>query len=461
MLTAGPSPAPPAHRQINIVTGGTEAVLVLERQLALSGKPCTFPFSLAGADGGGRVFQQCASAADLRALGFGDQAKLDAGDGVCRTASGALEGCGPKDATTAAEFTPAVVDIPLRFTTDGEPCLLPTVDPTFGETVVDCAEVDESGVPMCQGAASGKWKACARREATVIPSGLAGAQFAIDGRPCQFPYDWAGITHRDCLSIVAGVQFCPVGEVALADGRTSLEWAECLAPEDTELGAGPVAVTGEACVFPATYRGEVITECMDIAGTPSCKVGDGSWQACAPPPPPTQTRPATAPGGGGRSGVDGRPCLFPFTFEGAVYEDCLADAGTGAEWCQVAVADYCAVAEGGACWEWTECAPVAVATASAEASPPAGEEAALPAGPSSGGIVAIVICSLLALAVLGLTAYFIFFKRRARNFAFADLEDGPATPNDSGIILSTGTPVAGKPPGDATAGAPAGGAAGP
>ena len=69
---------------------------------------------------------------------------------------------------------------------------------------------------------------------------------------------------------------------------------------------GPVTVDGEACILPTVsdetlrscgrraatdwrprppprqvYRGEVVSECIDIAGRSSCKTAAGSWKECA------------------------------------------------------------------------------------------------------------------------------------------------------------------------------------
>ena len=71
------------------------------------------------------------------------------------------------------------------------------------------------------------------------------------------------------------------------------------------------------------YRGELVNECIPIAGRPSCKVADGSWQPCADgtagnaamaaPAAGDATVTASGPatGSGQAVTVDGEACILP------------------------------------------------------------------------------------------------------------------------------------------------------
>ena len=76
-------------------------------------------------------------------------------------------------------------------------------------------------------------------------------------------------------------------------------------------------VDGEQCVFPLEYRGETKTDCFELAGEMKCKTASGLWKVCAPP------GTAAAP----RITTNGEACVFPQTYRGEVLTDCAMIGG--------------------------------------------------------------------------------------------------------------------------------------
>ena len=145
----------------------------------------------------------------------------------------------------------------------------------------------------------------------------------------------------ECID-VAGRSSCKV-----ADGS----WKPCAAsgaaaplPEavpEPSPSEGPVTVDGEACILPTVsdetlrscgrrtatdwrprppprqvYRGEVVSECIDIAGRSSCKTAAGSWKECAAVwsvATPEETAPSPDFSFQGAVTEDGEACILPTT----------------------------------------------------------------------------------------------------------------------------------------------------
>jgi len=57
--------------------------------------------------------------------------------------------------------------------------------------------------------------------------------------------------------------------------------APALSTRQPETSAVQYSRSGRPCMFPALYNGEMVTDCVDIAGTGYCQVGQDSWEACA------------------------------------------------------------------------------------------------------------------------------------------------------------------------------------
>lgn len=53
------------------------------------------------------------------------------------------------------------------------------------------------------------------------------------------------------------------------------------------------AQSGQPCLFPATYNGQTVTDCVDFGAGPYCPVGINDWQPCAPISSPTPPAPAS------------------------------------------------------------------------------------------------------------------------------------------------------------------------
>ena len=354
--------------------GAAGAALVVGHTLAASGAQCQFPFVLRG-----KVFtSECAAGLDLRLAP--DLAAMDGGFGVCKTVLGVYEACAEP---AAADVD--VVDVPVRFTRGGEPCVLPT---TFkDEAVLNCIQLDPADPDeFCRSAVTDEWAPCAPLDvalrARLVPAD--GQAYAVDGRPCLFPVVYAGAEVNECVGLVPEAAFCPVAEVVV-DGRTVSEWAMC-------------------------------------AG------GGGGGQ----PPADRATR-------------DGRRCIFPVDFDGRAVSDCVQSdspffAGLGGQpgdaWCQAAVrvsyaTRYCAprgdrrladrqvVPE--ECKEWVRCEGpgVSLGLEVPSGAPEAAREADGGAADSGSGsnmarIIVPVTLSVALLAVALLVALYLRRRRRAR-----------------------------------------------
>ena len=100
---------------------------------------------------------------------------------------------------------------------------------------------------------------------------------------------------------------------------------------------GRTATDPVSRISPQVYRGEVVSECIDIAGRPSCKVADGSWKPCAAsgaaapqagpapvpepvpepaPEPVPEPVPEPAPSSESAVTVDGEACILPSVSDG-------------------------------------------------------------------------------------------------------------------------------------------------
>ena len=92
---------------------------------------------------------------------------------------------------------------------------------------------------------------------------------------------------------------------------------------------GRTATDPVSRISPQVYRGEVVSECIDIAGRSSCKVADGSWKPCAAsgaaapeagqapvPEPAPEPVPEPAPSSESAVTVDGEACILPSVSDG-------------------------------------------------------------------------------------------------------------------------------------------------
>ena len=271
-----------------------------------------------------------------------------------------------------------------RSTVGGEACQFPAI--YRGEPVSDC--IDIAGKSSCK-VTDGSWKPCAASAATapvrpmtvdgeacILPAvseirtrrysiafPVRGRRTATDAPPSPPRQVYRGAVVTECID-VAGRSSCKV-----ADGS----WKPCAAsgaaaplPEavpEPSSSEGPVTVDGEACILPTVsdetlrscgcrtatdwrppppprqvYRGEVVSECIDIAGRSSCKTAAGSWKECAAvwsvanaggtaapvPDPEPEPSPSQGP-----VTVDGEACILP-----TVSDETLRSCGrrTATDW---------------------------------------------------------------------------------------------------------------------------------
>ena len=105
------------------------------------------------------------------------------------------------------------------------------------------------------------------------------------------------------------------------DGHVDRE--ECVASAASGSSSGErVTVSGQSCVFPSVYRGEVMNDCMDVGGKQQCKTAQGVWEECAAPgAAAVPAKPA------GPVTVSGASCVFPLIYRGSVFQTCIEVAG--------------------------------------------------------------------------------------------------------------------------------------
>uniref|UniRef100_A0A1D1ZX47 LamG-like jellyroll fold domain-containing protein n=1 Tax=Auxenochlorella protothecoides TaxID=3075 RepID=A0A1D1ZX47_AUXPR len=118
-------------------------------------------------------------------------------------------------------------------------------------------------------------------------------------------------------------------------------------------------VKGNVCVFPALYQGNVVTECVQIAGVAYCQVEGRQWEECAGgsvSSPPAAASPAASADSAGvqRMTQAGERCQFPATFQGSLVTDCVSLNGV----------PVCQTSSG----VWDTCAPLSPSTSPSPAS---------------------------------------------------------------------------------------------
>ena len=273
----------------------------------VTGKPCKFPFEVRG-----RMFNDCT---------------MMLGKMSCLTERDEVEECAPAD--TPAPSTPetAAVAIPVgaRVSTSGSLCVFP-ID-FRGETLTDCTPI--SGKDQCK-TERGIWEECAPRPPGYVPPPTAPSRApslssnslvrkTVTGKTCKFPFDVRGATFNDCTMLL--------GKLSCLTERDEVEECVPMASDTTMTDTGPsmrVSKSGNNCVFPVTYRGEVITDCTLISGSMKCRTERGLWEECADAN-SAEARASVA--SKGRSTVRGNQCALPFTYRGATFDDCTMISG--------------------------------------------------------------------------------------------------------------------------------------
>eukprot|EP00887_Chlorella_sp_A99_P005410 scaffold1.g5410.t1 len=101
-------------------------------------------------------------------------------------------------------------------------------------------------------------------------------------------------------------------------------------PKSVQTNVSRTSVSGLLCIFPALYNGVMSWDCVNIAGTNYCSTGPDQWEACAPAPgnassPASYS--AVSSGLAARYTVDGQECVFPTTYQGQNVTDCIPIGG--------------------------------------------------------------------------------------------------------------------------------------
>ncbi|XP_060137179.1 epididymal sperm-binding protein 1-like [Zootoca vivipara] len=148
----------------------------------------------------------------------------------------------------------------------------------------------------------GSWKSCETKE----NGGNDG------GRPCVFPFVYKGNTYNTCINKSSSRYWCATTGNYDKDGK----WSRCA---DT---------IGQHCVCPFIYNGKSYSSCTkDDANAVWCatevdpdtkEMIESKWKECK-----------TKENGGND---DGRPCVFPFVYNGETYNTCTNKNAMG-YWC--------------------------------------------------------------------------------------------------------------------------------
>ena len=144
------------------------------------------------------------------------------------------------------------------------------------------------GKPSCR-VADGSWQQCAASDDEAAPAAPAGdaspsVPTTLSGETCILP----------AVSEMTTVECVACGAVRLTHVSLPLSLPDC-----------------------QVYRGEVVNECIPIAGKASCRVADGSWQPCAGGDvaaggaTPVGSEVGEMPTAGSALSAGGQLCVFP------------------------------------------------------------------------------------------------------------------------------------------------------
>eukprot|EP01025_Chloroclados_australasicus_P040868 TRINITY_DN4297_c0_g3_i1.p1 TRINITY_DN4297_c0_g3~~TRINITY_DN4297_c0_g3_i1.p1 ORF type:complete len:705 (+),score=121.89 TRINITY_DN4297_c0_g3_i1:219-2333(+) len=222
------------------------------------------------------------------------------------------------------------VGIMNRTSISGAQCVLPFV--YRGEVWEDCfivegksmCVVENVGLQECAPLEQQQQQQQQQQQIRIDQkySSESKVRMTMTGEACEFPFEFGGQLYEDCVDVV-GNEMCVV--------RGLLQ--ECKPLPD------PVSRTtkdGRECTFPFTLLGSQFFDCTVINGVEACMT-DGGLSECIPlskdddsnvnATQPSSSQPSTT----GRVTVDGRECIFPYSFMGTEYFDCTEFMG--AEWC--------------------------------------------------------------------------------------------------------------------------------
>eukprot|EP01025_Chloroclados_australasicus_P041464 TRINITY_DN4390_c0_g2_i1.p1 TRINITY_DN4390_c0_g2~~TRINITY_DN4390_c0_g2_i1.p1 ORF type:complete len:1038 (-),score=85.36 TRINITY_DN4390_c0_g2_i1:594-3707(-) len=122
-----------------------------------------------------------------------------------------------------------------------------------------------------------------------------------------------------------GIQLCVV-EMKY-NCVTHTIWGVLLILCNSVSGQDRVTISGATCSFPQIYNKVFYEDCFEVDGVQMCQI-NGSLEECVPIG--GATSPAVTPtpvDAGSRKTVDGRDCIFPFTYRQVMYTDCLVISG--------------------------------------------------------------------------------------------------------------------------------------
>lgn len=142
---------------------------------------------------------------------------------------------------------------------------------------------------------------------------------------CAFPFIYNNIYRFDCIIDNFNTPWCGCTENYGADKK----WGICV-PSNVKVKTYKGTGGGADCVFPFVYEGVERVGCINDdnrklwCATTNNYDTDKKWGRCVLYPKEVTTREGNS---------FGRPCNFPFRFEGKDYWGCITSTGRGRPWC--------------------------------------------------------------------------------------------------------------------------------
>eukprot|EP01023_Acetabularia_acetabulum_P052737 TRINITY_DN5864_c0_g1_i4.p1 TRINITY_DN5864_c0_g1~~TRINITY_DN5864_c0_g1_i4.p1 ORF type:complete len:349 (+),score=22.34 TRINITY_DN5864_c0_g1_i4:170-1216(+) len=178
---------------------------------------------------------------------------------------------------------------------------------------------------------------------TLAPS-HPSQRYTIDGKKCDDKYEFNGVEYSGCI-IINGLEYCEVSDYlkqceGIAGGNNlnlSPQMDENLYVERFQSPASGLRVTtdGVRCEFPIIFRQVAYMDCIVLGGKEQC-LANKKWEECASisaysPESSLIFQPYqyTNINNNTLQQYSNSSCVFPFEYQGVIYNECVYQNGTG------------------------------------------------------------------------------------------------------------------------------------
>eukprot|EP01025_Chloroclados_australasicus_P037648 TRINITY_DN3847_c0_g2_i1.p1 TRINITY_DN3847_c0_g2~~TRINITY_DN3847_c0_g2_i1.p1 ORF type:complete len:686 (+),score=95.82 TRINITY_DN3847_c0_g2_i1:211-2268(+) len=105
----------------------------------------------------------------------------------------------------------------------------------------------------------------------------------VTGEPCMFPYQYEGQIYEECIT-VDEVQKCKVesGEMVQCVANVVMPTSTPLPDDHPGRHDGRFTVTGQECQFPSLDGRVLVFDCVERDGADQCQTEGGFWEECLP-----------------------------------------------------------------------------------------------------------------------------------------------------------------------------------